>query len=195
MPRLLVPRKTPKKGRDPYRVSRSFVWIDPFPEVPGTKPEKMVYAELARRRIPFQFQEWFHVDLPLETAQWLRPDFVIPSIKMIIPVQGTYFHSKPDTIVKDSLQFAIYEMLGWTVLPLWEYDIESHLQDIFDAQPLIRSVENTGSPLPHVSRWYDDLKGLRKALSERRKPWTKKPVKIKLNHKRDTKPKIKGIFN
>lgn len=191
MPRIVTKTTKPKPGvaqqrAKSYRVSRSFVWVDPYPEIPGTKPEKIVYAALVRRKIPFQFQEWFHVDpaLNLQSADWLRPDFTVPAAKIIIAVQGDYFHTQPAQIEKDSLQFAIYNMMGWTVLPWWEYDIESRIDSLIDDNPALRALEGAGPPIPHVAKWYDDLKGLRKALTERRKPWTHKPVTLKVKHRK-----------
>lgn len=192
-----MPRQTYKTKlvAPAQKIVRQFVWQDPFPEIPGTKPEKMVYAELMRRGIPFQFQEWFHVSVPIETAQWLRPDFSIPSAKIIIAVQGTYFHSQAATIAKDSLQFAVYEMMGWLVLPWWEYDIESRLQDLFESVPQLVAIQNTGTALPHVAKWYNDLAGLKKKNQERRKPWTKKAVVVTIKGKRPRKKQaLKGIF-
>src|SRR5689334_1344272 len=71
-------------------------WVDPFPAVPGTRPEKMVYAQLMFRGFDFQFIPLFHVNLPLlKISKDYRPDFIIPSMKIIIEVQGVYWHSMP----------------------------------------------------------------------------------------------------
>lgn len=191
MPRIITKRSkplTPQQERDRakrYKVTRTGVWIDPFPEIPGTRPEKIVYAALVRRGIPFQFQEWFQVDrsLGLQSADWLRPDFTVPGAKLIIAVQGDYFHTQPAQIEKDSLQFAIYQLMGWTVLPWWEYDIEQHIDNLIDSTPALRALANTGAPLPHVSAWHNDLAGIRTKNRNRRKPWTHKAVKLKVKHR------------
>lgn len=198
-PRILVKRKEPlsqaKQRERAAKVQagrRSSVWLDPFPQIYGTKPEKMVYAEFKRRGIPFQFQEWFHVDIPdLQEESWLRPDFVVLSAKLIIPIQGNYFHTRPATIEKDSLQFAMYQIMGWKVIPLWEYDIEDHLQALLDGIPELRAVEFTGDEIPHQAKWIDDLKGLRKANQKRRKPWTHKAASVKVKRKNNKKS---GLF-
>ena len=78
---------------------RSEQWIDPFPVGFGTLPEKLVYAELTRRNIPFYYLNDIRAQIPeIEFDQWYQADFVIPSLKIIIEVQGAYWHSKPAAI-------------------------------------------------------------------------------------------------
>lgn len=187
MPRILAPRKvplTPKQQRerlDKFRVTRTGAWIDPYPLIPGTKPEKMVYAELMRRRIPFKYQEWLHVDLAqLSSNSWYRPDFQLPDYKMIIEVQGSYWHTQAEQMAQDALKYSLYEMLGWKVLKWWDYEIEQRLHELFDAEPQLRQPAVTGDPYPMGKFIYDDAKGIKKANQKRRKPWTKKPASIKL---------------
>ena len=93
---------------------RNEQWVDPFPLGFGTLPEKLVYAELTRRNIPFYYLNDIRAQIPeIEFDQWYQADFVIPSLKIIIEVQGAYFHSKPAAIESDAFKFAVYEMTGW----------------------------------------------------------------------------------
>lgn len=197
MPRILLPRRrvplTPEQIRDrnqSYRITRQFAWVDPFPEVYGTKPEKMVYAELVRRGITFQYVPDLNTGIPdLEINQWFKPDFVIPQFRYIIEVQGAYWHTKSEKIESDSLRFALFEMAGWRVLAWWDYDIENKLQDLFNEVPEFRVFQGGGKS-PGRSTFVDDLKGLRKANQKRRKPWTKKPVMLK---EKRTSKLVKGV--
>ncbi len=165
-----------------YRVTRQFVWIDPFPEVLGTRPEKMVYAEFVKRGIPFEFQQFFHAQLPdLDYDKFLRPDIVVPDAKIIIAVQGNYFHSLPKTVDTDAFQFAIYQMLGWTVLAWWETDIETRLQDLISAEPALLALQHTATQPPQDKKFkaIDDLRGIRTKNRNRAKPWTHDAAKSK----------------
>lgn len=195
MPRILNKRKVPftsaqlKERALKTRVVRTGVWIDPYPEVYGTKPEKMVYAELVRRGIPFQYVPNINTGIPdLEVNQWFKPDFVIPQFKLIIEVQGAYWHTQPDKIESDSLRFALFEMAGYRVLPWWDYDIEERLQELFALEPELRTFSGNAVS-PGRSTFNDDLKGLRSSNAKRRKPWTKKPVTLKVKR---TSKLVKG---
>ena len=190
----LSPKELAERAKK-YRVTRTFVWIDPYPEIPGTKPEKMVYAELMRRGIPFHFQEWFHIvsDIYIiEGDSWYKPDFIIPELKMIIEVQGAYWHTKPDQIEKDSYKYALYEqVMGYKVVLWWDYDIEARLQSLFEGEP---GLYFRGKPIVPVKRSdqqeYADGKAKNGARLSRRKPWTKPAVRIKIKTK--SKPR-KGV--
>lgn len=200
MPRFTKQVKDPVKIRQKaasQRIRRPYVWTDPFPMVPGTKPEKMVYAALMIRHIPFLFQEWLNIDIKgLSSNSWYRPDFMIPEINVIIQVQGTYWHSQPDRIQQDSFEAALFQLAGWRVLFWWDYDIYDHLDRLIMESPVQGALQ--AKPLPHTGRYYNDLAGLRKKNSERRKPWTHPAVKLK--QPRRTKKRhaaytrSKGIF-
>ena len=104
-------------------------WIDPFPEVPGTVPEKMVYAQLKFRRIEFVFQALgFPPEQPTgphfrPNLGEIRPDFLIPSVRAVIEVQGTYFHTQPDAEAHDLDKLAEYHAWGWYVYWIFDTDI------------------------------------------------------------------------
>ncbi len=125
---LLQRRKT-------YRAVKG-EWVDPFPHVPGTRPEKMVYAQLIWRRLPFMFQTWLRVNIPeANFDNWYRPDFILPDRKIIIEVQGAYFHSKPEQVEKDAFKYALFQHQGYRVLTWWDYEIYNNLPLLFALQP------------------------------------------------------------
>lgn len=150
-------------------------WVDPFPEIHGTLPEKMVYAELSRRNIPFLFLNDIHIQVPeILLDKWYQADFIIPSAKIIIEVQGAFWHSKSATIDADAYKLALYEVSGYTALAWWDYDILSRLQELFFEAPALNALSNfavsfgRSAELPVQRRTkIDTSKGIR-TLNERR---------------------------
>lgn len=189
MPRMIY-RKKPLSIKERVirglksRFTRGGIWYDPFPEVPGTRPEKMVYAELVNRGIPFRFQEWLHIVLPdydLQGNDWYKPDFIIPELKIIIEVQGAYWHTKPDQIQKVSYKYALYQLMGFKILLWWDYEIEDHLHDLFNKESGLHwRARPITPPKRSDSQEYADGKAKNGARVKRRKPWTKEPVRTKL---------------
>ena len=72
-----------------------------------------------------------------------RPDFCIESLKIIIEVQGDYWHANPDKYdhedcnlqqiaarEKDLLKKGIYEALGYTVIYVWESDVKNNSKNV-----------------------------------------------------------------
>jgi G:T-mismatch repair DNA endonuclease (very short patch repair protein) len=163
------------KRREPYvrkrkrseRVKKP-VWIDPFPEILGTKPEKMVFAELYRRQVPFSFQVVLP-DFPFtEDVENYRVDFLVESTKIVIEVNGDYWHSMPGMFEADSLRQAILEYAGYKVCVWWESDILFRLQELFAAEPLLDNPPVKGPPLKMFNAT-DDLKAMRRVAGKRRK--------------------------
>jgi len=148
MPRLVKVQRLRQKTS--YRAqlagvqrSRKGKWVDPFPWVHGTRPEKMVYAELSRRRIPFLFLNDIKLSFPeIELVKEFQADFVIPSLKLVIEVQGAYWHSMQKTIEADAMKMAYYEAAGYRVLAWWDYDIEERLHELFAADPQLTAASN-----------------------------------------------------
>lgn len=142
-PRILVRRE---RRKDPvkWKLHKAPSFIDPFPYIPGTLPEKMVFAELAKRNVPFVFQaDWFtevtsKVDpeqrFALLASQDVRPDFLLPQHKVVIEVQGEYWHAQPDQIQRDAIKRYIYTHtgLGYKVYELWDFDIIAGVADEID---------------------------------------------------------------
>lgn len=178
MPRFLTKIATPQKLREQSKRQRASLnqrWRDPFPEVHGTLPEKMVYAELSRRGIPFLFLNDVTINIPdLDFLKDYQADFVLPAQKLIIEVQGAFWHTKPKTIESDAYKFALYETVGYKVLAWWDFDIVARLPDLFQAEPLLVQATTypqffRSSELPVTKRTkVDTSKGIR-TLNSRRK--------------------------
>ena len=137
-------------------------WIDPYPDILGTKPEKLVYAQLKQRRIPFMFQTHFRVQVA-GIDDWYRPDFILPDRKIIIEVQGAYFHLQPDQIKKDAFKYALYDQMGYKVLAWMDYDILSNVFMLFGAEPTLgwTGGERGGRIITENQQEIDDSKGIR----------------------------------
>lgn len=191
MPRFVDRTKNPRKSsyfREKNKKFRTFKrdWQDPYPTILGTRPEKMIYAALMLRGINFYFQSMLLVNLPaIQISKEYRPDFILPDQKIIIEVQGVYFHSKPETIESDAYKQALYNMLGYKVLTWWDYDIERNVWDLIASEPLIASIQASGGRITTANdKIIDDLKGLRTTNARR---FRGKSARIKVSSKRRRK--------
>lgn len=158
--------RKPKLGT---RIKYAKEFIDPFPEIAGSTIEKMVYADLVRREIPFYFQ-YLLGDIPF--TPWVEhrvPDFYIPGTKTILRVQGEYFHTTDAQITKDAWERVYFEAMGFTVHDLWEWDIERGVDQLLDTIPEILHPVEQGPPLG-IGDTFDYMERLRAALSRRFRP-------------------------
>lgn len=122
---ITVRRPGRRHGRK-FRIHKSH-WIDPFPAIPGTEPEKRLFAALVQRGIFFAFQD----DLPeLKHGPWLTlarvdfaPDFIIPEYKVILDPFSEFHHSLPDAIARDARKAVIYAALGYKFYHPWSDEV------------------------------------------------------------------------
>jgi G:T-mismatch repair DNA endonuclease (very short patch repair protein) len=169
-----------------YRVHGYKSWVDPFPLGFGTLPEKIVYQALSRRSIPFLYLNDIRLTIPeINYDQFFQADFIIPSLRIIIEVQGAHWHSMEKTIESDAFKFALYQQTGWRPLAWWDFDIEADINKLFAADPQLSQynvVSDSSSELPVQRRTKTDTsKGIR-TLNQRRGQrlqYRKKPVTIK----------------
>lgn len=99
-------------------------WVDPFPQIPGTRPEKQVFAALVQRRAYFIYQGQvpeYDIGGQYYTARPLNyiPDFVLPEYRIIIDPFGEYHHSLPEAVEKDRDKVAAYLALGYSYYHPW----------------------------------------------------------------------------
>lgn len=148
MPRLKKNISTVKRRvetSDKYRLKNTFDWFDPFknPLGFGTVPEKMVYAALTRMGIPFYYlNDISFSDPEIDFFKEYQADFIIPATKVIIEVQGSYWHSKPANIEADSYKLAVYESFGYKALAWWDYDIYERLDMLISSEPLLMALSH-----------------------------------------------------
>lgn len=105
-------------------------WLDPFPWIEGTKPEKMIFAELVLQGYYFIFQGDFpkadrYVQVSAEDPGF-QPDIVLPEWKLIIDPFGDYHHSKEDARASDARKLMFYEKRGYEFLHPWSSDVEKY---------------------------------------------------------------------
>lgn len=100
-------------------------WRDPFPMIPGTEPEKRVFAELVLHlHVFFIFQgqiEEFEKGSPMFglTPNEYKPDFALPEYKIIIDPFSPFHHSLKGAAVRDKDKIARYSMAGWAYYHPW----------------------------------------------------------------------------
>ena len=191
MPRYVKPYRTRSdeqraKRRDTQVVRGYKKWIDPFPHIHGTLPEKMVYAALSRRGINFYFLNNVQIAIPeIEMFKKYQADFVIPNHKIIIEVQGAFWHSKDAAIESDAFKFALYQMMGYRVFAWWDFDILKNVNELFLQIPELNAYMADNSEArelaPYDRTKVDTSKGI-VTLNQRRGQrlaYRKKPVTLR----------------
>jgi len=138
---LQVRRKRRAKGH--FRILKP-QWIDPYPFIPGTEPEKRIFQALRMRNIYFIFQGQvpeltpggMGIDLrkrldkqtvkaggrPLTISLGLIsyiPDFVLPEYKVILDPFSPFHHSQHDSVERDVRKVALYNTLGYNYYHPW----------------------------------------------------------------------------
>lgn len=182
-----------------YRVRGYKPFNDPFPFIHGTLPEKMVYAELSRRGFRFLFLNDIRFEIPeIDLIKEYQADFVIPDLRIIIEVNGAYWHSKQKTIEEDAMKYAIYQTAGYKILAWWDFDILYNLNKLFNDEPLLRGTfthsSASGELTPIKRTKIDTSKGIRTLNRKRadRLSYKKKSVRIKTRRTRNYRYKTNG---
>ncbi len=122
------------------------LWGDYYPWAPGTVAEKMIFAELALRRVTFFFGPYWG-DVPFTTGkkEHYRPDFVLPEYRIVIEVYGSYWHTQEHSAEKDAIKAAMYTASGYTYYKLWDYEIFAGARDALNQIPeLVNPTIKTG---------------------------------------------------
>jgi len=76
-----------------------------------TKPEKMVMSIISKNKLPFSYVGGFN------------PDFIDERLKIIVEVQGSYWHNLPNMIEKDKRKFEAYKKEGFDIIEIWEHEL------------------------------------------------------------------------
>lgn len=104
-------------------IVRKAPWVDPFPHIPGTEPEKRIFAELWNRKIFFIFQgqvKELERGLYVTAAKpYFKPDFVLPEYKVIIDPFSPFHHSLEEAVNRDAEKIAMYTALGYRYYHPW----------------------------------------------------------------------------
>jgi hypothetical protein len=116
-------------------------WVDPHPWIPGTKPEKILFAGLVKRGIYFRYQD----DFPIEDRyisgilqdRNFKPDFIVPEWKIIFDPYGDFVHSRPEAIGTkerpgpDAWKEVYYRSKGYEFIHPWSSQVEAFGADWF----------------------------------------------------------------
>lgn len=123
-------------------------FIDYWPWVPATLPEKMVFASLIRRRINFYFSYYFG-DFPFTPDKYerYRPDFILPDYSVIIEVQGVYWHTRPGMWTYDATRWSLFYAAGWKVYFLTD------LQIMDDVDAALETIPEVANATVHGNFW------------------------------------------
>ena len=158
MPRTLAPQRYYDRVRsraarlaeqrlvDSWQAGQDIGFTDYFPDVAGTRPEKMVFNELAKRHINFSFGVYFG-DIPFTTdrSERYRPDFLLPDYRIVIDVQGVYWHTRVGKFESDYIRAAMLEAAGWRFYGLTDTQILAGVEQALDTIPELVHPTITGN--------------------------------------------------
>jgi len=116
-------RRTRRQGRGQFRLHKPR-WIDPYPGIPGTEPEKRVFAALIQRKIYFIYQGQvpeFEKGSPMYflAPPNYKPDFVLPEYRLVIDPFSPFHHSFPLAAKRDAQKIARYAAAGYAYYHPW----------------------------------------------------------------------------
>ena len=121
----MASRLSIRRTRRPTKMRlRKPPWIDPFPQIPGTEPEKRIFAALVKRKVYFIFQGQIPEFEKGGTNYFMKPvgykpDFVLPEYKLIIDPFSPFHHSQPKAVLRDEDKVAKYEYVGYHYYHPW----------------------------------------------------------------------------
>lgn len=164
---------------------------DPSHDVPGTRPEKIVYNTLMALRVNFEFQYHYpeNWDTSNQESLWI-PDFMLPDYNQsLIEVYGTYWHTINRD--RDQLKKAYWLADGYTVIeqgiPLapsgksnggkvciwWETEIYTNIDFLFarDLPEIFqRHIKGAAAEeIRDVDKEFQKLKSMRASISARKR--------------------------
>lgn len=165
MPGRLTTRRERRQHRTKFRLHKP-KWIDPFPHIPGTEPEKRFFAALVDQRIFFIFQGQIPELTKGLTAQLeipgYKPDFVIPEYKVIIDPFSPFHHSLPEAVERDARKVMLYTAFGYAYYHPWAIEPGVFL---LDQDHLRRVVRNSKRARRRLGRFklkdVGDFKGIK----------------------------------
>lgn len=99
-------------------------WVDPYPFIPGTEPEKRVFAMLMAMKIYFIYQGQIP-EFEKGKPMWMlappnyKPDFVLPEYKLIIDPFSPFHHSLQEAVERDVRKVVSYSAAGYGYYHPW----------------------------------------------------------------------------
>ena len=119
----LKTRRNRRQGVGKFKLHKQ-EWVDPFPQIEGTEPEKRIFAALVARRVYFIYQGQipeFEVGGKMYFAAPpnYKPDFVLPEYKLIIDPFSPFHHSLLGAAERDRDKIARYSAAGYAYYHPW----------------------------------------------------------------------------
>lgn len=116
-------RRTRRQTEGRFRLKKP-VWFDPYPAIPGTEPEKRIFAELIQMGIYFIYQgqvpEFEKGNLYWQMAPpGYKPDFVLPEYRLIIDPFSPFHHSLDAAVKRDIEKVVAYGVAGYAYYHPW----------------------------------------------------------------------------
>ena len=92
-----------------------------------TEPEAIVYRWLIKKNIQFAFQT--SLAGGFYELGGAVVDFILTELNIALRVQGTYWHEGVAKKGMDDIQREMLEGIGFTVVDVWEDDLENRLEE------------------------------------------------------------------
>jgi len=113
-------------------------WVDPFPQIPGTVPEKMIFAALVKRGIYFVFHgtpdDFANSDLLTIYAPTLHDfDFLLPEYRVVIDPYSEFHHAQADAVRRDTLRATVLYASGWAYYHPWAHEVEDDVEGVINS--------------------------------------------------------------
>ena len=90
-------------------------------KVKGSLPERIIYKELLKRQIEFDFQP--SIEGGRLQLGGMVADFILQDRPLIIRVQGSTWHTPYRAEQKDESQKMYMEAMGYIVVDIWDWEI------------------------------------------------------------------------
>ena len=147
MPTRISSRRKRRPGT--YKLLKP-TWVDPYPAIPGTEPEKRIFEQLIKLGMYFIFQgdtaklkadekaiakgqqlRGVNDDSLLLHPREFKPDFILPEYGVILDPFGIYHHTLADSIKRDFWKGIVYSGAGYAFYhPWWDDQGWSWNQDL-----------------------------------------------------------------
>ncbi|NUR81475.1 MAG: hypothetical protein HOQ21_13650 [Dermatophilaceae bacterium] len=113
----LEARRAPRGKRT---LLEALTWVRVGSESPGETRTRLV---LVRAGLP---EPELNATVYASSGRWLgRPDMRWVKQRLLLEYQGREFHDADEQRAKDEVRFARFSGHGWSVLPVWDNDVNS----------------------------------------------------------------------
>lgn len=157
--------------RAPLRTNK---FIDYYAYVPGTLPEKIIFNILAHAGISFYFAP-FMGDVPFtkDVVEHFRPDFVLPDYRIIIEIQGQYWHSREGSFDRDYQRAMWFTAMGFKVLTVYDQDVLNNPWKALSDLGILYEKDNPGGGAIFIEGRPQDPTAALRAIQQK---WPRKNV-------------------